>query len=215
MPAIKQNTPMFTGIVQFLALVKITELDSDGIAHLEVDLGNQSKQLDLGASVAVNGTCLTVVAIHQGAVRFDVINETLRLTNLAGLQPGDKVNIERSMKVSDEIGGHLLSGHVTDTVTVVKIIQAGGNTRLWMGCEPKWLKYISYKGFVALDGASLTVSAVDAVQHRFAVDLIPETRSRTTLGGYQPGAAINLEIDSQTRTIVDTVERLLDERQQV
>ena len=204
---------MFTGIVQLLALVQTTELGSDGTAHLEVGLGDKAEQLDLGASVAVNGTCLTAVAIHQGTVRFDIISETLQLTNLVDLQPGDKVNIERSMKAGDEIGGHLLSGHVTGIVTLVKIIKTGGNIRLWMGCEPRWLKYISHKGFVALDGASLTVSAVAANQHRFAVDLIPETRRRTTLGGYRPGAAINLEIDSQTRTIVDTVERLLDERQ--
>jgi riboflavin synthase len=159
--------------------------------------------------VAINGVCLTATRIDAGRAEFDVIEETLRQTNLRSLEAGDLVNVERSMRVGDEIGGHPLSGHIVDTVTLARI-DAGANKRvLWFDVAERWLAYLLHKGFVALDGASLTIATVDHQARQFAVSLIPETVERTTLGRIACGAPVNLEIDSQTQAVVDTVARLL------
>lgn len=192
--------------------------------QLGLDLKEHAKGLQPGASVAVNGVCLTATRVNAnvvaedmtesvaegvagGIVEFDVIGETLDITTLGSLAVGDKVNIERSMAATDEIGGHLVSGHITGTVCMIDSLVEGQNQRCWFECPHQWLKYIFHKGFVALDGASLTVSEV--TQTKFSIDLIPETRARTTLGIRRPGDRINLEIETQTRTTVETIERLL------
>lgn len=203
---------MFTGIVQDLVCVQ-SIVDEGDIVRLCLDLGGMTDQLVRGASVAVNGTCLTVTALDQGSVYFDVIKETLRTTNLQALSEGGLVNVERSFKVGDEVGGHVVSGHVTSTAELVHRHAQGHEQVLTFQLEPQWMKYVFHKGFISLDGASLTVSAVDKSQHQFQVSLIPETLARTTLGNVTEGALINVEVDAQTVTTVDTVERLFADPQ--
>jgi riboflavin synthase len=162
--------------------------------------------------VAVNGTCLTVTEVKaSGQVCFDVIQETLTLTNIGVLAQGSLANVERSMRVGDEIGGHQLSGHVIGTVVLARVEQSANNRVLWFQSQPEWMRYLFYKGFVALDGASLTISAVDRQQHQFAVSLIPETIARTTLGQATPGVSVNLEVDYQAQAVIETLERLLED----
>lgn len=202
---------MFTGIVQGLCPVLSVE-DETALRHITVDLGALGSELQAGASVAINGTCLTVTAAEPSGVDFDVIKESLDHTNLLSLEPGDRVNVERSFRVGDEIGGHILSGHVAAVVTVDAVETRVNERNLWFAVDPPWFKYLHHKGFVALDGASLTIAAVDRPQSRIKVTLIPETIARTTLGSVGVGALVNMEIDAQTQTIVETVERVLAER---
>lgn len=203
---------MFTGIVQGLG--KVVDAQVSDCMRLAVDLGPHTQNLQIGNSVAVNGACLTVTSVGadnaqlEQATHFDVIAETLSLTNLGRLQPGDQVNIERSMTMGDEVGGHLLSGHIATQVQV-GLTDPDRPSRLWFECPEQVMKYLFHKGFVALDGASLTISSVDIAKKIFSVDLIPETRARTTLGKVTSGDAVNLEVDTRTQTIVDTLERLM------
>ena len=203
---------MFTGIVQGTAkIVSIEEkeLFRTHVAELPEEL---LPGLALGASVAHNGCCLTVTAIEGNRVSFDLIKETLRVTNLGDLQEGDLVNIERAAKFSDEIGGHLMSGHIMTTAEICKIIQSENNREVWFKIQdPAQMKYILHKGFVGIDGISLTVGEV--TKSKFCVYLIPETLERTTLGAKKLGHRVNIEIDPHTQAIVDTVERVLAQRE--
>ncbi len=199
---------MFTGIIE--ALRPVVEVsDHDGIRMLTVDLDANASGLEPGASVAVNGVCLTVVSVADGRVRFDVIGETLGLTNLGCFEAGDLVDIERSLRFGDEIGGHLVSGHVAGTVEVVDVVVAEANRTVWFSIDPVHLPFLLWKGWVAIDGVSLTVSRLDRENARFAVSLIPETVERTTLGTLGVGGRANLELDSQTQAIVQTVRDIL------
>lgn len=202
---------MFTGIVQDQCEVIAKEV-TDGVCRMTVDLGEHAEGLQLGASVANNGACLTAAKIDGGIVRFDVIGETLSLTNLADVAVGDRVNIERSLKFGDELGGHILSGHVSGTATVSEIEADGDNRTMWFDVEPEHMRNLLWKGWISLDGASLTISRVDREANRIAVSLIPETLERTTLGRAVPGTKINIEVDAQTQTIMHAVQELfLDE----
>jgi riboflavin synthase len=202
---------MFTGIVQAQCTVAdVVELD--GARRLVVELGPLAEGLELGASVANNGTCLTASEISDGRVSFDVIDETLERTNLGLLRPGDLVNIERSMRMGDEIGGHEVSGHVSTTGTVVEIERRSGeNQRTWIEVGAEWMPYLHQKGFVALDGASLTISHLDRDRNRIAVSLIPETLARTTFGRHVVGDRVNVEVEYRTQVIVDTIRRMLSD----
>ncbi|OEJ08650.1 riboflavin synthase subunit alpha [Shigella sp. FC1967] len=169
--------------------------------------------LETGASVANNGCCLTVTKIEGTQISFDLVKETLRLTNLGELKVGSEVNIERAAKYGDEIGGHVMSGHIVTTAEVAKIITSENNLQIWFRIFDKALmKYILHKGFIGIDGISLTVG--DVVNNRFCVHLIPETRDRTTLGCKRLGDKVNIELDPQTQAIVDTVERVMAQQAQ-
>ena len=201
---------MFTGIVQgYCPVLRVDE--EANLRRLAISLGDLAQGVALGASVAVNGTCLTVTGEEPaGVLTFDVIKETLDLTNLSDLGVGDLVNVERSFRVGDEVGGHILSGHVADTVGVARIEQGDNLRTLHFSVPHQWMKYLNHKGFVALDGASLTIASVDAEANEISVSLIPETIERTSLGRIAEGARVNLEVDAQTQAIVDTVERLIE-----
>ncbi|MEM8904872.1 MAG: riboflavin synthase subunit alpha [Actinomycetota bacterium] len=201
---------MFTGIVQRFCEVVAVE-DLDGMRRHTVDLGEHAEGLELGASVANNGTCLSVTKVDGGLVSFDVIAETLRLTNLDTVQVGDRINIERSMRLGDEIGGHEVSGHVSTVGIVAEIERSENNQRTWIEVEERWMPYLHHKGFVALDGASLTISHLDPDRRRFAVSLIPETLERTTFGHHDVGDRVNLEVENRTQVIVDTITRMLSD----
>lgn len=198
---------MFTGIVQDLVTVQ-TVVDQGDLTRIGLDLGSMAHNLETGASVAVNGCCLTVTRVEQGVAYFDVIMETLHTTSLSQIRSGDYVNVERSFHVGDEIGGHIVSGHITTTADVVERRVEGNDNVLSFSMSEQWMKYVFHKGFVALDGASLTISSVDREANQFEVSLIPETLERTTLGRVMPGERVNVEVDAQTLTTVETVERL-------
>ncbi len=199
---------MFTGIVQALLPIQAVEHEAD-ITRLTLDMGGLTDGLSLGASVAINGTCLTVTKVDQASVTFDVIMETRRTTNLGDVQTGDLVNVERSFKVGDEVGGHIVSGHVTGTASVIEQRVSGNDHVTRFSLAPEFAAYVMHKGFIAVDGASLTVSQVDAQKAWFEISLIPETLARTTLGKISIGDIVNVEVDSQTVATVETVERVL------
>lgn len=199
---------MFTGIVQGLKAVLDIE-EQARLRRLVIALDELADGLGLGASVAVNGTCLTVTAVEGGAVAFDVIAETLSLTNLGELRIGSLVNVERSFRVGEEVGGHIVSGHVSGTAILERIEERENERNLFFRAPPACMKYLLHKGFVALDGASLTIASVARDSDQISVCLIPETIARTTLGRVVRGDRVNLEVDAQTQAIVDTVERVL------
>ena len=203
---------MFTGIVQGLCRVA-SVVDEPGLRRLQIDLGPLADGLLTGASVSVNGTCLTATSISGGRAGFDVIRESMARTNLGSIEAGDLVNVERSLKFGDEIGGHVLSGHVADVATVAQIDTGSNERTIWFDVPRGSLQFLFHKGFVALDGASLTISAIDHPRGRIGVSLIPETIARTTLGRVVVGDRVNMEIDAQTQTVVATVERLLNDPQ--
>ena len=203
---------MFTGIVQGVAKIIAIDEKPNFRTHVVALPPELLPGLETGASVAHNGCCLTVTHIDGDKVSFDLMKETLRITNLGELVPGDLVNIERAAKFSDEIGGHLMSGHIMTTAEVSKILTSENNRQIWFKPQdPTLLKYILHKGFIGIDGISLTVGEVTAT--RFCVHLIPETLERTTLGRKKLGARVNIEIDPQTQAVVDTVERVLAARE--
>ncbi len=203
---------MFTGIVQGMAEIIAIDEKPNFRTHVVALPPQLLPGLETGASVAHNGCCLTVTHIDGNKVSFDLMKETLRITNLGELAVGDKVNIERAAKFSDEIGGHLMSGHIMTTAEVSKILTSENNRQIWFKPQDTSLmKYILHKGFIGIDGISLTVGEVTAT--RFCVYLIPETLQRTTLGNKKLGQRVNIEIDPQTQAVVDTVERVLASRE--
>ncbi|MEA9391105.1 riboflavin synthase subunit alpha [Acerihabitans sp. TG2] len=202
---------MFTGIVQGTASIVAIEEKSHFRTHYLTLPTAMMAGLELGASVAHNGCCLTVSAVNDGVVAFDLMKETLRVTNLGELGVGDEVNVERAAAFNAEIGGHLMSGHIMCSAEIVKIVTSENNRQIWFRLPDKNLmKYVLYKGYIGIDGISLTIGEV--VQDKFCVHLIPETLARTTLGKKRLGQRVNIEIDSQTQAVVDTVERVLAQR---
>lgn len=202
---------MFSGIVQGVAPIHSITEKADFRTQVVKLPPEMRKGLAIGASVANNGVCLTVTEINDDLVSFDLMQETLRITNLGALKVGDWVNIERAMQMGAEIGGHILSGHVYCTATISNIIASENNRQIWFELpNTEVMKYILTKGFVAVDGISLTVGEVRGNQ--FCVNLIPETLQRTLMGQRKLGDRVNIEIDSQTQAIVDTVERYLANR---
>ncbi|GKX54674.1 riboflavin synthase subunit alpha [Leminorella grimontii] len=201
---------MFTGIVQGTAPVVAIEEKSNFRVHKIKFPKALLPGLELGASVAHNGCCLTITAIEKDVISFDLMKETLRVTNLGNLKVGDSVNLERAARFGDEIGGHLMSGHVICQAEIVKILTSENNRQIWFKMPDALMKYVLYKGFIGIDGISLTIGEVS--KGRFCVHLIPETLERTTLGAKRLGDSVNIEIDPQTQAIVDTVERVLESR---
>ncbi|MBJ3814001.1 riboflavin synthase subunit alpha [Shimwellia pseudoproteus] len=202
---------MFTGIVQGTARVVSIEEKPNFRTHVVELPDAMLPGLETGASVAHNGCCLTVTEINGNQISFDLMKETLRITNLGEIVEGDKVNVERAAKFNDEIGGHLMSGHIMTTAEITKILASENNRQIWFRVQhPELMKYILHKGYIGIDGISLTVGEVTAT--KFCVHLIPETLERTTLGERRIGQRVNIEIDPQTQAIVDTVERVLATR---
>lgn len=203
---------MFTGIVQGTAEVLAIEEKPNFRTHIVRLPAELLPGLELGASVSHNGCCLTVTEVQGDRVSFDLVKETLRITNLGDLDVGDTINVERAAKFSDEIGGHLMSGHIMTTAEISKIITSENNREIWFKPQDaQQMKYILHKGFIGIDGISLTVGEVSKT--KFCVHLIPETLARTTLGAKRLGDRVNIEIDPHTQAIVETVERVLAQRE--
>jgi len=196
---------VFTGIVQGTGAVASIE-KGEAVWTFAIDLPNTAG-LERGASVAINGVCLTATEMDGTRVFFDVIQETLERTNLGRLAAGDEVNVERSLKMGDEHGGHLLSGHIMGTGEITARTEVGGGVDMTISAPSSIMKFIHEKGYIGLNGASLTIG--DVVEHQFNIHLIPETLRLTTFGSMQKGDVINIEIDAMTQTIVATVERIM------
>ncbi len=203
---------MFSGIVQTKMVLKDLHKQTD-FASLVYEFPAQfAEGLQLGASVAQNGVCLTVRTLEKNSdesyrVSFDAIAQTLKLTNLSDLQIGDYVNIERAARFGDEIGGHVVSGHIFGCINVLAVEQDELNMRIVFERPTELKPYLLNKGFVALNGCSLTIAEVAA--DTFTVCLIPETRDVTTFGKTVVGDRINLEIDPSTQATVDTIKELM------
>lgn len=203
---------MFTGIVLGMAQVVAIDKKQSFQTHTLKLTSEMRAGLEIGASVAHNGCCLTVTKIDADQVSFDLMQATLNATNLGELTPGDWVNIERAAKFGDEIGGHSMSGHISVTANIVEIIDTPNNRTVWFELDTPDMKYVLDKGYIGLDGCSLTIGETNG--QRFCVHLIPETMNRTLFGRKAVGAAVNVEFDPQTQAIVNTVERVLAQQTQ-
>ena len=195
---------MFTGLIADVGLVSALERDERG-ARVEVRTG-LGGELSEGDSIAVNGVCLTATAVGEGSFAAEAMHETLARSSLGELHAGSPVNLELALRTGDRLGGHVVQGHV-DGVAHVQAVQEDGFARvLQLECDPRLLRYLVLKGSVALNGVSLTVSALG--ERSFAVSLIPETLERTNLGQLGGGDAVNVEVD----VLAKHVERLLAAR---
>lgn len=205
---------MFTGIVQARVAV-LTVIQKPALITFTLTLPEPLREgLKKGVSIAVDGICLTTVDFNaMGQVTFDAMTETLQRTTLGRIASGTVVNVERSFKMGDEVGGHIVSGHVHGIAQIVEVDTSIPNNCVMTFKAPhELMKYIFSKGYAALDGVSLTIVEANKQQATFKVYFIPETLARTTFGLKGRGDFVNLEIDTQTQTIVDTVERVLAER---
>jgi riboflavin synthase len=207
---------MFTGIVQGLAWVRAVT-DKPGLRSFTLGFApGFCEGLAIGASVSVDGTCLTVTALHGAeAADFDVMLQSLSLTTLAGLQVGSRINVERAARDGAEIGGHPLSGHIDFMARVAEVRTPENNRVLRIEVPAPWMRYVFAKGYIAVNGASLTVA--EALRRRdgsgwFEVWLIPETLRMTTFIDKAAGEALNIEIERSTQVFVDTVREAIDER---
>ena len=198
---------MFTGIVQGKGEIVSIESGNE-ITTFQIRVPS-TEGLQIGASVSIDGVCLTATAFTDDIVSFDVIPETLDKTTLGQLAEGHNVNVERSLRYGDEVGGHLLSGHIIGRGLVSKAERVGDGAQYSIIAPPDVRKYIASKGYVGIDGISLTIG--DVSEDHFDLHLIPETLRLTTIGEKQIGDAVNLEIDSTTMMIVETVERMMRE----
>ena len=211
---------MFTGIVEELGRVVRLETAED-CARLTVEAPTVTQDASLGDSISVNGCCLTVAAMHGSTFTADLMAETLTRTTLGSQAPGDPVNLERALRATDRLGGHIVQGHVDATAEVLDRSHGEHWDLLRVGLPQEIARYVAIKGSVALDGVSLTVVDVEDAQHdapdasptpgagaSLSVGLIPETLRRTTLGTRRPGERVNLEVDVMAKY----AERLLGAR---
>jgi riboflavin synthase len=183
---------MFSGIVEGLKTVAFARAEA-GSLSIGVDLEELATQVRTGDSIAINGCCLTVEGLKETVATFRVIGETLGMTTLGDLRPGLKVNVERSLKVGDPLGGHLVSGHVDGVSPIVEKRVAPEETRMTVELPAALAAFALYKGSIALDGVSLTVAGLEG--SRVSVAIIPHTLAHTTLGSRMPGDRLNVECD--------------------
>jgi len=195
---------VFTGLISDLGTVAVLDRDEAG-ATIEIAT-RLAGELSAGDSVAVNGVCLTASAVDGASFRAEAMPETLLRSSLGALATGSRVNLELAMRPSDRLGGHIVQGHVDGTGTVASVTPEGISRVVEIDADPELVRYLVEKGSVALDGVSLTVSALR--DDGFAVSLIPETLARTTLGAVAPGETVNIEVD----LLAKHVERLLGAR---
>ena len=200
---------MFTGIVAASCEVVATE-QGEEVRSIVVDLSGYDDDLEIGASVAIDGVCMTVVSAIDGHVRFEAIPETLERTTMGLLKQGSRVNIERSLRMGDELGGHILSGHIMSTARILQRTQKGEGIDLRIEHQADTKPYILEKGYVAVDGMSLTVGEVQS--EGFNLHIIPETLRITTIGAKTEGDLVNIEVDSRTQAVVDTLRSMEVER---
>ncbi|HYH38508.1 MAG TPA: riboflavin synthase [Azospirillum sp.] len=192
---------MFTGIITDVGRVRSIERSGDTLFTIETAFDMET--VPIGASIANNGVCLTVVDKGPGWFAVQASGETLSKTTLGGWAEGTRVNLERALKMGDELGGHIVSGHVDGVARVVEVRPDGESVRLTFEAPADLEKFVAPKGSVALDGVSLTVNEVDGA--RFGVNIIPHTQVATTFGQLKPGDAVNMEIDMLARYVARLV----------
>lgn len=195
---------MFTGIVTDLGTVKT--IAKHGDTRIEIETSYDTSKIDIGASIACSGPCLTVVDKGDGWFAVEASAETFDRTSLGDWKPGSRVNLERAMRVGEELGGHIVSGHVDGVATILDTLPEGDSVRFRFEAPEDLKKYIASKGSVTLDGVSLTVNEVDGPV--FGVNIISHTRACTTFGSMAAGDRVNLEVDMLARYVA----RLVEER---
>ena len=188
---------MFTGIITDIGTVKT--LDQRGDLRARIATGYDVSGIDIGASIACDGVCLTVIALGSDCFDVQISAETVSKTNLRGWAEGHRINLERALKVGDELGGHIVSGHVDGVAEIVAMQDEGDSTRLTLRAPVALARFIAPKGSVALNGTSLTVNEVSGCD--FGINLIPHTQEVTTWGAAQVGDRVNLEIDTLARYV--------------
>jgi len=196
---------MFTGLVETTGTVAALTRPSGKVARLALRVPDDFGPIKVGDSIAVNGVCLTVVEAAAGALEMDVLEETFACTNLAGLRAGERVNLERALTPSSELGGHLVTGHVDDTGTVVRRRRQGADWVFEIGLDAKYMPFIAPKGSIAVDGVSLTV--VETAAASFTVHIIPYTFEHTTFGDRAEGTRVNVEVDLMARYVANFLRR--------
>jgi riboflavin synthase len=194
---------MFTGIVSDLGRVR--SIEQRGDTRFEIETSYETSEIDIGASIACSGPCLTVVDKGPGWFAVEVSAETLARTTLGGWEVGARVNLERAMRVGEELGGHIVSGHVDGVAVIVSAEEEGDSVRFEFDVPADFASYIAYKGSVALDGVSLTVNSVKG--HEFGVNIISHTQEHTTFGVLKAGDRVNLEIDTIARYVARLLEK--------
>jgi riboflavin synthase len=201
---------VFTGIINDVGEVLEVNEQAAGLRRLSIGCGYDAESIDIGASIACSGICLTVVARGRGGNRawfaVDAAAETLRVTNAGAWQRGTRLNLERALRLGDELGGHLVSGHVDGLAELVARDDLPDMARLWLRAPAELARFIAPKGSVALDGVSLTVNEVEG--DAFSVLIIPHTLKVTTFGGLGAGARLNLEVDQMARYAARLLEAL-------
>ena len=198
---------MFSGIVSVKSKVSKVKKYED---YLSLEISTPKgfdKNLKRGASISVNGVCLTSKDNGSKTLKFDVIEETISKTNLQNISKGDTVNLERSIKASTEIGGHLMSGHVHFTANIIKIVDKKNTKDIQISLVRKYSDYVMEKGYIGINGCSLTIGKV--TKTNFYIHLIPETLNITNLDQLSKGDQVNIEIDQNTITVVNTVKKAL------
>ncbi len=193
---------MFTGIVTDIGTV--TELDQQGDLRARIQTGYDTASIDIGASIASDGVCLTVIALGDDWYDVQISAETVSKTNLNNWALGKRVNLERALKVGDELGGHIVSGHVDGVAEVVDLRDEGDSTRVTLRAPKDLARFIAPKGSVALNGTSLTVNDVEG--YDFGINFIPHTKEVTTWGDVAVGDRVNLEIDTLARYVARLAE---------
>ena len=193
---------MFTGIVTDLGT--IVSLDQQGDLRARIQTGYDTDGIDMGASIASDGVCLTVVDLGPDWYDVQISAETVNMTNLGAWTVGKRVNLERALKVGDELGGHIVSGHVDGVAEVISIVDEGDSTRVQLQAPDDLARFIASKGSVALNGTSLTVNEVQG--NIFGINFIPHTKNVTTWGDVALGDAVNLEIDTLARYVARLAE---------
>lgn len=193
---------MFTGIITDIGT--ISALDQQGDLRARIETGYDTQSIEMGASIASDGVCLTVVALGPGWYDVQISAETVSKTNLGTWQEGKRVNLERALRVGDELGGHIVSGHVDGVAEVISVTDEGDSTRVKLRAPTDLARFIAPKGSVALNGTSLTVNEVEG--DTFGINFIPHTKKVTTWGDVAVGDRVNLEIDTLARYVARLAE---------
>lgn len=197
---------MFSGIIEAVGTVQTARIVTSG-CELSIRAPGYWKDLPHGASVAIDGVCLTLTRADADDAAFDVVAETLRRTTLGSLTPGDRVNLQKSLAVGERIDGHFVQGHIDAVAEVLRVEESPAESLWWFRPPPEALRYVIPKGSVAIDGISLTIATVQ--RDTFSVALIPTTLARTTLGQKKAGARVNIETDILARTVVHSLESVV------
>ena len=188
---------MFTGIITDIG--RVAQLEQRGDLRATVETGYDTGSIDIGASIACDGVCLTVIALGQYSFDVEISAETVSKTSVAAWSLGGRINLERALRVGDELGGHIVSGHVDGVAHVTLVEDEGDSTRVVLEVPEALARFVSPKGSVALNGTSLTVNEVDGTS--FGINFIPHTKTVTTWGDVAVGDAINMEIDTLARYV--------------